>query len=708
MADAILMGQNGGGTGDVGFVGKYLGAYDKLLLHMNGTSGSTTFTDSATSKTVSSNGSAQITTAQYKFGGASGYFNGTSSYLYCADDADWNFWNNDFTLDFWANFSSLPVNGGSSFNLLSQMESPGTGAYWAMDITNSSGIYKLGFYNAVTLPYTLYTVSITTGTWYHFAVSRSNNTLYLFLNGTLLGSHSVTATTLDISAPMTIGCMILSGTAQRFFNGYLDELRISKGIARWTSNFTPPTSEYATSGPITLATIKSGDYIYANEDTSLELTTQTQTTIDHSTPVTVVGSAYDVSGNGGRKLTRLSNGWLVSAMAGQSPVNSNKSVLIYYSTDNGATWNRLCWREYDVSTGTDIAGRFAMASNGTTVTLIYVAGTTGIYSITFNATTVTNAEQGSLQKTVDSGQTAMGGGASLTIDSSGILHAAWASKNSIYGNSYNIRYSKSVDSGSTWASPTQVTNGNSSGTDLTNPCIVMKDSYPHIIGQYKDSSQYIVFDRRFNGSSWVVADIYNGGSYGQAKPSATVSADGTIHVAWEGFDSTDNAKQNIRYSKSTDGGATWSAAIKLTSGNVYDQGTASITTNSSNSVYVAWAGQHSSSTTYYQIRTAVYSSGAWSTIYNITSATNNQFAPQLCDNYKTFTEPLWIWQDNQTASIKFRGVWTDTTSTQTIPSVSNATAESQLIASGDGTLKSSGTSLKRYAGFVSKKSKGWT
>ncbi|MBI4688786.1 MAG: hypothetical protein HY754_00715 [Nitrospirae bacterium] len=60
-------------------------SYTKLMLHFNGTNGSTTFTDSATSKSVTASGNAKIDTAQSKFGGASGLFNGTTDYLSLAD-----------------------------------------------------------------------------------------------------------------------------------------------------------------------------------------------------------------------------------------------------------------------------------------------------------------------------------------------------------------------------------------------------------------------------------------------------------------------------------------------------------------------------------------------------------------------------------------------------------------------------------------------
>jgi hypothetical protein len=84
--------------------------------------------------------------------------------------------------------------------------------------------------------------SVSTGTWYHFAIARSGGTVTLYLNGTSLG----TVLDKDFSnsgGQLTIGADDNTGGAA--LNGWMDEIRISKGIARWTANFTPPTSPYS-------------------------------------------------------------------------------------------------------------------------------------------------------------------------------------------------------------------------------------------------------------------------------------------------------------------------------------------------------------------------------------------------------------------------------------------------------------------------------
>jgi hypothetical protein len=213
-------------------------SYTKLLLHMDGTSGSKTFLDSSLqSHTVTAYGGAQIDTAQSKFGGASGKFvASSSSYLSLADSTDWYF-PGDFTIDFWARFNTIP---SSKTGIFTQ---------YASDYNQQQYTFNTGPSLSVELDYgggtrftMTRTISVTTGVWYHFAIVRSGNTWYMFQNGTQLGS---TATSSAVQPDISAIAKIAGGPAGvGYFNGWIDEFRISNGIARWTSNFTPPTAPY--------------------------------------------------------------------------------------------------------------------------------------------------------------------------------------------------------------------------------------------------------------------------------------------------------------------------------------------------------------------------------------------------------------------------------------------------------------------------------
>jgi hypothetical protein len=214
--------------------------YTKLLLHCNGTNGSTVFTDSSASgHAVTANGDAKISTAQYEFGGASGLFGG-NDYLSVLDSPDWDLGTGDFTFECWANFSSTATvqtifgREQDISNRMAFLWHTSNGLSFEAKI---SGGWSTDTYRAWTP---------TTGVWYHLAAVRYGSAIKLFVNGTQLGSDgSIDSASLDMTAALTVGryWMDLPG-GEFYFNGYIDEVRVSKEIARWTANFTPSTAEY--------------------------------------------------------------------------------------------------------------------------------------------------------------------------------------------------------------------------------------------------------------------------------------------------------------------------------------------------------------------------------------------------------------------------------------------------------------------------------
>jgi hypothetical protein len=401
------------------------------------------------------------------------------------------------------------------------------------------------------------------------------------------------------------------------------------------------------------------------------LPTYGATTNPSRSAVSVVASAYDTSGNGGRKLVRLANGNLISVVW-KSPATS--TLYLYKSTDNGATWTQLC----SVSS---MGGYYSIATNGSKV---YLTGTNDssafLFSWVIDPSTQTNVDiRNTGNVTVDSGQTTFSGLSNVYSSTDNTLHAAWASKNSTYPNSYNIRYAKGTiasDGSVTWGSVTQVTTASTTGSDSKYPSVVMSGTNPLIIYSFGTSSSSNQQIKCYNVSNSTTTNVYSVTStvYTQSNPSATVDGTGAIHVVWHGLDATDTSVYNIRYSKSTDGGVTWSAMTKLTTGNTYDQWNASITYDQNNNLYVYFEGG-GASWTGMRIRSLVYN-GSWSSVVDITSNTTgvgSKFA-SLCDNIRTFTSPLVIWQDNVSPSVKFSGTWTDTpllSETTSISAVSN-------------------------------------
>jgi hypothetical protein len=210
-----------------------------LLLHGDGTNGSTTIVDSSpTPKTVTVNGNAQISTAQSKFGGASIAFDGLS-YLSLDGSSAFTYGASDFTIELWVRRNSTstailyddrPQGSGSIANRL------------VLSVQTVIGVIFKGqaFSGSTTLAI---------GVWYHIAACRSGTTSRVFVNGqaeiTVMDDNTSYAT--GTSRPM-IGTDGFNPGALPL-NGYIDDLRITKGVARYTSNFTPPTAPFPDAGP---------------------------------------------------------------------------------------------------------------------------------------------------------------------------------------------------------------------------------------------------------------------------------------------------------------------------------------------------------------------------------------------------------------------------------------------------------------------------
>jgi hypothetical protein len=205
-----------------------------LLLNGDGTNGSTVFTDlSSSPKTITAFGTAQISTAVKKYGTGSIYVNGSSG-LYTVVDAGLALSSSDFTIECWLYQVSTSTNFTAIFTTRNTVE---TGAAWFGFAGGS--LTPIVYENGSILTSS---ISLTLNTWTHFAVSRTGSTLRMFINGVKSGEISYN-TTLSSTA-FSIGYDKMYSNF--FFNGYIDDFRITKGVARYTANFTPPTASFPT------------------------------------------------------------------------------------------------------------------------------------------------------------------------------------------------------------------------------------------------------------------------------------------------------------------------------------------------------------------------------------------------------------------------------------------------------------------------------
>lgn len=244
----VSFGSGGGGPTD-----PYFSSVSSLL-HCDGADASTTFTDQK-GKTWTASGNAQIDTAQSKFGGASGLFDGNGDYISTPSHADFSFGSGEFTVEAWVRFNSLAASGNQG--LIVRDEIGGTRG-WLMFTQDASGSVNDGLAFAAWVGTTSYVVADTIamtsgGSFKHIAAVRDQSgggdVLRLYKDGVMVGtSTSITGSVGAPSRACVVGALWGLGTpiAASYFNGWIDDVRITKGVCRYPSGttFTPPTAAF--------------------------------------------------------------------------------------------------------------------------------------------------------------------------------------------------------------------------------------------------------------------------------------------------------------------------------------------------------------------------------------------------------------------------------------------------------------------------------
>jgi hypothetical protein len=210
-----------------------------LLIHANGVDASTSFFDdtgSRTQKGVRAINGAALSTTQSKFGGSSLYFDGTNDIIEVFPVTDFQFASNNFTMEAWV-YSSGTTSG---FDMVM--------GQWGADGTQNSTFLALSGVTPVFYcqsdASTQYTISssanITQDAWHHLAVTRSGNTITLWVNGVSRGTTTVTVQLTVVGNEFQLGA---SDNGNHPYIGYIDEVRVSS-IARYTAGFTPSTTPF--------------------------------------------------------------------------------------------------------------------------------------------------------------------------------------------------------------------------------------------------------------------------------------------------------------------------------------------------------------------------------------------------------------------------------------------------------------------------------
>lgn len=202
-----------------------------ILLHGDGTDGSTTFTDSSTNGFTPSSvfGQTQIDTADKKYGTGSILFDGASDYIWYTSNVAFGLGTGPWTVECYAKTTTLATNN----TLFDFRTTTGEGTFYIQ--TNG----KIAYWNDTTNYQETIggagTISI--NTWYHIAFTYTSGVLRGFLDGTLFMEHTGLSLDFGASKPFFIGSHYNGATD--FFTGWIDEIRVTKGIARYTSSFTP-------------------------------------------------------------------------------------------------------------------------------------------------------------------------------------------------------------------------------------------------------------------------------------------------------------------------------------------------------------------------------------------------------------------------------------------------------------------------------------
>lgn len=182
-------------------------------------------------------GNTARSSTQSKFGGYSAYFDGAGDFLYPVNSGpDFAFGTGDFTVEMWVYLPSLGVN-----RFLYDGRPTSTNGLYVS--TYVSATNTIGFFVSSVTRITG-TTALAAMTWYHVALCRSGTSTKLFLNGVQEGAtYSDGNNYLGAANRPFIGIDGYNSSASAML-GYIDDLRVTKGVARYTANFTPPSSAF--------------------------------------------------------------------------------------------------------------------------------------------------------------------------------------------------------------------------------------------------------------------------------------------------------------------------------------------------------------------------------------------------------------------------------------------------------------------------------
>ncbi len=191
-------------------------------------------TDAGAKNVLETVDGAAISTAQSKFGGSSMAFDGSGDYLVSPASVNYEVGTGSYTIEFWVYWNVIGNiamlfgwNGGATGSTFGYTYSDGrigVGINGTNEIVSSSG-------------------QATTGSWIHMAFVKNGSTTTIYKNGVAIASSTTGVWSSNTgTATFSVG----GGASASDTNCYIDDLRITRGYARYTANFTPPTTAFPT------------------------------------------------------------------------------------------------------------------------------------------------------------------------------------------------------------------------------------------------------------------------------------------------------------------------------------------------------------------------------------------------------------------------------------------------------------------------------
>jgi hypothetical protein len=206
--------------------------------------------------TVTANASAVRTTANSKFGGASfakpaggtGPTGGSWLTIAGANNTQFAFGTGDFTIEYWVNFQqTYPGSGNYAAFCVNRLINGAEGGTWIAiqgPAVAGQGTWRMGFYNGASSGglFAVHPTHMTQQNWYHFACCRVSGTVLAFVDGAM-----ATLGTMSRSIGTSGGTFMATDYYNEYnYSALYDDIRVTKGVARYTQSFAPPVKAHPT------------------------------------------------------------------------------------------------------------------------------------------------------------------------------------------------------------------------------------------------------------------------------------------------------------------------------------------------------------------------------------------------------------------------------------------------------------------------------